>query len=316
MIDARSPRSAPASKACSRPSAASAAAMKAAARRCWPRPTTASQRDRGRGARLERRLGQRRDRRDGRRASSPLRSRRSAASSLQANEIVRGATEDATATNDDIAALAQRRAEDRRRGEAHSGHRRPDQSPGAQRHHRGGARRRGRARFCRGSLGGEVAGGADREGDRRDHPGDPLGAGLDRRRGHRDPHHHARGCRRSTRHTSEVAGAVEQQDAATGEISQNVASAAAGTRAVVAALGEVATGVTQTRSSAATVLAASEEVEKATARLRSEVEDFLRTVAALAFRFSARFPRKRVLQVGFPPSRDVSGYLSPHRPAA
>ena len=53
------------------------------------------------------------------------------------------------------------------------------------------------------------------------------------------------------RHTSEVAGAVEQQDAATVEISQSVASAAADTRAVVTALAEVASGVTQTRSSAA-----------------------------------------------------------------
>jgi hypothetical protein len=49
---------------------------------------------------------------------------------------------------------------------------------------------------------------------------------------------------------------------------------------VVTALGDVAAGVTQTRSSAQTVLAASEEVENATVKLRSEVEDFLRTVAA------------------------------------
>ena len=81
-------------------------------------------------------------------------------------------------------------------------------------------------------------------------------------------------------HTSEVVGAIEQQELATGEISHNVASAAAGVRAVVSALGDVASGVTQTRSSAQTVLAASEEVENATVKLRCEVEDFLRTVAA------------------------------------
>jgi methyl-accepting chemotaxis protein len=81
------------------------------------------------------------------------------------------------------------------------------------------------------------------------------------------------------RHTSEVAGAIAQQDAATGEISHNVASAAAGSKAVVAALGDVASGVTQTRSSAQTVLASSEEVEHATVELRSEVEAFLRKVA-------------------------------------
>jgi len=81
-------------------------------------------------------------------------------------------------------------------------------------------------------------------------------------------------------HTSEVVGAIEQQELATGQISHNVASAAAGSKAVVAALGDVATGVTQTRSSAQTVLAASEEVENATVKLGAEVEDFLSTVAA------------------------------------
>ncbi len=81
-------------------------------------------------------------------------------------------------------------------------------------------------------------------------------------------------------HTSEVVDAIAQQEAATGEISHNVASAAAGSKAAVAALGDVASGVTQTRSSAQTVLAASEEVENATVKLRAEVEGFLSTVAA------------------------------------
>jgi len=81
-------------------------------------------------------------------------------------------------------------------------------------------------------------------------------------------------------YTSAVATSVEQQEAATGEISHNVASAATGAKAIVDALGDVAGGVTQTRSAAQTMLAASEEVENATARLRSEVEEFLGTVAA------------------------------------
>jgi methyl-accepting chemotaxis protein len=81
-------------------------------------------------------------------------------------------------------------------------------------------------------------------------------------------------------YTTAVASSVEQQEAATGEISHNVASAAVGAKAIVAALDEVASGVTQTRSSAETMLAASEEVENATAKLRSEVEEFLCTVAA------------------------------------
>ena len=81
-------------------------------------------------------------------------------------------------------------------------------------------------------------------------------------------------------YTAEVVGSIAQQEVATGEISHNVASAAAGTKAVVSALGDVASRVTQTRSSAETVLAASEEVESATVKLRAEVEGFLSTVAA------------------------------------
>jgi len=81
-------------------------------------------------------------------------------------------------------------------------------------------------------------------------------------------------------YTSAVATSVEQQEAATGEISHNVASAAVGAKAIVATLGEVAGTVTQTRSSAQTMLTASEEVEHATEKLRREVEEFLGTVAA------------------------------------
>ncbi len=81
-------------------------------------------------------------------------------------------------------------------------------------------------------------------------------------------------------HTAEVAGAIGRQEMATGEISHSVASAAAGAKAIVMALGEVAGGVTRTRESAQTVLAASDEVEHATASLRSEIEEFLATVAA------------------------------------
>jgi methyl-accepting chemotaxis protein len=81
-------------------------------------------------------------------------------------------------------------------------------------------------------------------------------------------------------YTSAVAISVDQQEAATGEISHNVTSAATGSKSIAIALGEVASGVTQTRSSAETMLTASEEVEDATAKLRKEVEEFLGTVAA------------------------------------
>jgi len=80
-------------------------------------------------------------------------------------------------------------------------------------------------------------------------------------------------------YTAAVAAAVEQQNAATGEISHNVASAAQGTNQVVAVLSEVADAATQTRGSAQTVREVSQTVEAAVANLRAEVEDFLGKVA-------------------------------------
>ena len=80
-------------------------------------------------------------------------------------------------------------------------------------------------------------------------------------------------------YTSAVAAAVEQQNAATGEISHNVASAANGTGQVVAVLDEVAGAATATRGSAEVVRDASESVKQAVANLRLEVEDFLGKVA-------------------------------------
>jgi methyl-accepting chemotaxis protein len=81
-------------------------------------------------------------------------------------------------------------------------------------------------------------------------------------------------------HTSEIVGAIARQELATGEISHNVASAAAESKTVVAALGDVASGVTQTQTSARMVLAASADVEDATGKLRAAVESFLTAVAA------------------------------------
>jgi methyl-accepting chemotaxis protein len=80
-------------------------------------------------------------------------------------------------------------------------------------------------------------------------------------------------------YASAVAVSVGQQNAATGEISHNVASAARGTNMVVTVLSEVAGAATATRSSAETVLAASQSVETAVGKLRTEVESFLRKVA-------------------------------------
>jgi NO-binding membrane sensor protein with MHYT domain/archaellum component FlaC len=80
-------------------------------------------------------------------------------------------------------------------------------------------------------------------------------------------------------YASAVAVSVGQQNAATGEISHNVASAARGTNMVVTVLGEVAGAATATRSSAEIVLTASQSVETAVGKLRTEVESFLGKVA-------------------------------------
>ncbi len=80
--------------------------------------------------------------------------------------------------------------------------------------------------------------------------------------------------------TTAVSAAVEEQNAATSEISQNVAGASDGAKMVVSVLDEVAGAATETRASAQSVLTASQAVEAAAAELRQEVEGFLARVAA------------------------------------
>ena len=122
----------------------------------------------------------------------------------------------------------------------------PDQPAGAQRHHRGGARRRGGPRLRRGGFRGEGAGRADREGDRRDRPAD-----------HRHPGRDA-GIRSSaikeisgtieklSEISSTIAAAVEEQGAATQEISRNVQQAAHGTQQVSSNITDVQRGAGET----------------------------------------------------------------------
>ncbi len=77
-----------------------------------------------------------------------------------------------------------------------------------------------------------------------------------------------------------VAAAVEEQGAATNEISQNVTGAANGAKEVVSALDQVAGAAGETRQSAQSVLGAAQAVETAATDLRREVENFLGKVAA------------------------------------
>jgi len=79
--------------------------------------------------------------------------------------------------------------------------------------------------------------------------------------------------------TSSVAASVHQQDAATGEISHNVGSAADGTKVIASELSDVAGEACDARTSAQTLLEACEGVASVAANLRGEVESFLGKVA-------------------------------------
>jgi len=81
-------------------------------------------------------------------------------------------------------------------------------------------------------------------------------------------------------YTTDVAASVEEQNAATGAISHNVASAAEGTKVIVGVLSQVAGSATGARTSAQTMLDASEVMETSAGKLREEVESFLAKVAS------------------------------------
>jgi NO-binding membrane sensor protein with MHYT domain len=82
------------------------------------------------------------------------------------------------------------------------------------------------------------------------------------------------------RYTSAIAASVQQQNSATGQISQNVEIAAIGTNAILLVLEEVTSAISETGGSAETMLTTSQSVETAAANLRQEVESFLRKVSA------------------------------------
>src|SRR5262249_5300936 len=77
-----------------------------------------------------------------------------------------------------------------------------------------------------------------------------------------------------------IASAVEQQGAATQEITRNIQQAAHGTTQVASNIAEVRSGAAQTGSGAADVLAAAKSLGEQSGRLRSEVDKFLATVRA------------------------------------
>ena len=82
------------------------------------------------------------------------------------------------------------------------------------------------------------------------------------------------------KNTQEIAGAVQQQSAATSEISHSVRQAARGTEVVAAHMPGVTKAVDETSQSAAHMLQVSRDLAKQGDQLRHMVEDFLRQVAA------------------------------------
>ncbi|MGY6568738.1 MAG: methyl-accepting chemotaxis protein [Salinarimonas sp.] len=80
--------------------------------------------------------------------------------------------------------------------------------------------------------------------------------------------------------TVTIASAMTQQGAATAEISRNVQHAAKGTEDVTRGLGKAAAAAERTSGSADKVREASESADKLTASLQTEIDGFLKRVAA------------------------------------
>jgi len=80
--------------------------------------------------------------------------------------------------------------------------------------------------------------------------------------------------------TSNIAGAVGQQDAATREISANAQSAAQGNETLVANIGSLSEAIGETNKTAASVLSASSELNSTAETLSREVDKFFRNLRA------------------------------------
>ncbi|WP_047307724.1 methyl-accepting chemotaxis protein, partial [Rhodopseudomonas palustris] len=80
--------------------------------------------------------------------------------------------------------------------------------------------------------------------------------------------------------SSAIAAAVEEQGAATREISRNVQMAARGTQEVSSNVTDVQRGATETGSASSQVLSAAQSLSQESSRLKIEVANFLDTVRA------------------------------------
>jgi methyl-accepting chemotaxis protein len=80
--------------------------------------------------------------------------------------------------------------------------------------------------------------------------------------------------------SSTIASAVEEQGAATQEISRNIQQAAQGTQQVASSITDVHHGASETGSASGQVLASAQTLANDSVRLKTEVEKFPTTVRA------------------------------------
>ena len=176
--------------------------------------------------------------------------------------------------------VVQGRDPDRRCRRTDQRHCRPDQSAGAERHHRGRACRRGRPRVRGGRVRSEGASPSRRR--------KPPERSANRSRESRPRHKESVSAikeisgtiERLAEMSSAIASAVEEQGAATLEISRNVQHAANGTRKCRPTSRDVEQGASETGAASSRVLSAAQLLSSDSLRLKLEVEKFLSTVRA------------------------------------
>ena len=194
--------------------------------------------------------------------------------------IANEAVEQAQNTNGRVDELSKAASAHRRCRRADQHDRRTDQSAGPERHHRGGAGRRRRPRLRGRGFRGESPGRTDSQGHRRDRS-------ADRRNPGRHPGIPSFAIKeigetiaRMSEISSTIAAAVEEQGAATQEISRNIQQAAEGTTQVSSNITDVQRGAGETGSASTQVFSAAQSLSRDSNRLKLEVGKFLETVRA------------------------------------
>jgi archaellum component FlaC len=82
--------------------------------------------------------------------------------------------------------------------------------------------------------------------------------------------------------TSAISAAIEEQGAATQEISGNIQRTAAGTSQVAGTIAEVSQGANQTGAASSQLLSSAKQLSDSTNNLQSEIDGFLKSIAASA----------------------------------